>query len=305
MNLKKSTLCLVLLTTLFHSTLLAQKNKAHRNSCINHLRILESAADQAAIEMNRNTGDLIQIDTLSEYISGGVEALQCPAGGRYHFGTVGKEPRCSIHGTVSDPNAKGTPAETRELWRREPENDAEIATDRLLREMSREQSGFDPSFLENAQKDDIRALSARLFPQGAAKPEWAQSRQEVEKRVGQLGADDFRERERATRQLKDARTPYRTHVTEGAQSTDPEVRQRARTILSSWKSRDEAWRHIDFAQYTEALRITLQAMKEAPLRNLLQQQAQLAQTAGPVNEGQKRLIDLCLSAPAPEKSGDN
>jgi|GEM_PF-2463494 len=276
-----------------------EANAAGQQSCVHNLRMLDGATDQVAIEMNLKTGNQVAAATISEYIRGGVESLNCPKGGRYTFGTVGREPRCSVHGTISDPTARGKAAGARELWGREPETETEVELDRILVRMSREQDQFDPGSLREANRETLRALADRFFPQAAN----IHSEEEVEKRVHQLGADAYPTRERASKQLKRSTTPFRDIVEKAARTQDPEVRRRALNILSSWEARDQDWKELDFAQYEAGLRNTLETLKQKPGRTILADQAKHARATGPINASQKILITLCL--PTPEETLDH
>jgi hypothetical protein len=74
---------------------------ARTNTCINNMRILDSATRQTAMERNLKNGDQAPRDEVSAYIKNGIGSRQCPEGGVYESGVVGTDPQCSIHGTLT------------------------------------------------------------------------------------------------------------------------------------------------------------------------------------------------------------
>ncbi|MDD5706949.1 MAG: DUF4190 domain-containing protein [Kiritimatiellae bacterium] len=72
-----------------------------RNACINNVRLIEAAKEQAAMEHNYKEGDTVPETELSSYLTTGLSEMVCPAGGSYAIKPVGQEPACSIHGTMS------------------------------------------------------------------------------------------------------------------------------------------------------------------------------------------------------------
>ena len=71
--------------------------EAARNQCINHLRQIDSAKNEWALESNKTDGDIPTEQDLVPYIVGGVFPI-CPSGGTYTIGAVGVPPTCSISG---------------------------------------------------------------------------------------------------------------------------------------------------------------------------------------------------------------
>jgi hypothetical protein len=67
-----------------------------RNACINNLRQIDGAKEQWALETKHSDGDLCMPREVDAYIKGG--APTCPEGGKYIYGKVGKDPRCTIAG---------------------------------------------------------------------------------------------------------------------------------------------------------------------------------------------------------------
>jgi hypothetical protein len=73
-----------------------------RNSCVNNLRILDAAKEQAAMEHKWGEGKQIPSDSAAEesvlqYVRGG-EMPQCPDGGEYTLNPIGEPPTCSVAG---------------------------------------------------------------------------------------------------------------------------------------------------------------------------------------------------------------
>lgn len=75
---------------------------ARTQTCINNMRILDSATEQTALAYDLKSGEVAPRDNISDYIKGGIDSLRCPASGVYEVGTVGADPRCSIHGTLTE-----------------------------------------------------------------------------------------------------------------------------------------------------------------------------------------------------------
>jgi competence protein ComGC len=78
------------------------RDTSQRNACINNMRQIDAAMEQAAMEHNYMKGDSISEHQMSEYIKGGWPALVCPAGGTYTAGSYGIDPECSVHGSLGD-----------------------------------------------------------------------------------------------------------------------------------------------------------------------------------------------------------
>jgi len=73
------------------------------NACINNMRMIDSAKEQAAMEQRSDGGAVLPNAQISPYLKGGLESTMCPAGGDYTVNPVGTEPECSIHGPLSAP----------------------------------------------------------------------------------------------------------------------------------------------------------------------------------------------------------
>jgi hypothetical protein len=73
--------------------------------CQRNMQQFHSAKRSFAMERGLNEGTVLTpslIHELGQYVKGGWEDNQCPAGGTYTFGAIGEEIHCSIHGTLSD-----------------------------------------------------------------------------------------------------------------------------------------------------------------------------------------------------------
>lgn len=76
------------------------RSNAIEKTCENNRRIIQAAKDQWAIENGKMDNAQPTAADLDEYISGGFDALQCPAGGTYEINSLDEEPSCSIHGSL-------------------------------------------------------------------------------------------------------------------------------------------------------------------------------------------------------------
>ena len=69
--------------------------------CINNMRMMESAANQFALEHHLTNGAAINFpNDLTPYFKDG-KIPPCPFGGTYHFEKVGDKPTCSLGTTVT------------------------------------------------------------------------------------------------------------------------------------------------------------------------------------------------------------
>jgi hypothetical protein len=62
--------------------------------CLDSLRRISGAKELMAIEKNLKPGAMVNAETLSGYLPGGLP--ECPAGGTYTINPIGKDPTCSI-----------------------------------------------------------------------------------------------------------------------------------------------------------------------------------------------------------------
>jgi type IV pilus assembly protein PilA len=73
------------------------------NACINNLRQIDAAANQFALEKGLTNGQSIYFpNDLTPYVklNSAGKMPPCPAGGIYYIARVGKQPVCSIGGTM-------------------------------------------------------------------------------------------------------------------------------------------------------------------------------------------------------------
>lgn len=80
----------------------AEKPKPQRDICVNNLRVLDAAMEQAAMEGSWKTPLRISRGSPEEaaalrYVKGG-EMPKCPSGGTYDWGSVPGDPTCTIDG---------------------------------------------------------------------------------------------------------------------------------------------------------------------------------------------------------------
>lgn len=96
--------------------LVQAKAKRPLRACLNNLRMLDAAKEQAAMAHRYKDGDAVKDDEVGEYVKGGkVSGLVCPDGGHYILNAVGKEPECSTHGTLTAAREKLESTSTNEV----------------------------------------------------------------------------------------------------------------------------------------------------------------------------------------------
>ena len=81
------------------------RNSARSNTCINNLRLIDSAKEQYAIENNIASGAATTTANCSPYLKNNVFPV-CPAAGAYTTNTVGTLPVCSLSGAASGATPK-------------------------------------------------------------------------------------------------------------------------------------------------------------------------------------------------------
>lgn len=74
---------------------------SRRNTCINHLRMLDGAIQQWALEKRKSDTAKPTVSDLLEFLPG--EFPRCPDVGNYSIGKVADTPRCSIKGHALPP----------------------------------------------------------------------------------------------------------------------------------------------------------------------------------------------------------
>lgn len=79
------------------------RNTAQFNGCINNMRVIDSAKEQAALKYRYQNGHTVSEQEISQFIKNGFTRLRCPRGdGRYTINPVGRDPECSVHGALSE-----------------------------------------------------------------------------------------------------------------------------------------------------------------------------------------------------------
>ena len=70
-------------------------------ACVNNLRMLDAAKEQAALAHNYRAGDTVSEQDVAQYLKNGFGGLVCPKGGHYTINAVRQDPECSVHGPLS------------------------------------------------------------------------------------------------------------------------------------------------------------------------------------------------------------
>ena len=92
---------LALLAAIVLPNFIREPNTSPKNTCINNLRLIDSAIQQWALENNKTNSDVPTWEVLRKYLNrGGTQIPKCPLGGTYTLGTVMDEPKCSYPGNV-------------------------------------------------------------------------------------------------------------------------------------------------------------------------------------------------------------
>lgn len=76
------------------------RSESQAKGCINNLRIVDAAKEQAAMEMGWATGQTVALNSAQytntlEYIKGSRLPV-CPANGTYTFDNIGADPSCTL-----------------------------------------------------------------------------------------------------------------------------------------------------------------------------------------------------------------
>ncbi len=73
------------------------RDTAQMNACVNHLRQIDSAKQQWALEKQKQATDIPTEGDLVPYLKlKDAQMLRCPAGGDYKINSVSEQPTCSI-----------------------------------------------------------------------------------------------------------------------------------------------------------------------------------------------------------------
>ena len=76
------------------------RDRSRSSSCINNLRVIDSAKEQYALENNASTGDATTSAMITAYLKNNAMPT-CPAGGTYDTSPIGSLPVCSLSGASS------------------------------------------------------------------------------------------------------------------------------------------------------------------------------------------------------------
>ena len=74
--------------------------------CCLNLNRIEDAKEQLISQYNLTNGTMVTGTDLMPHIENGERSLKCAVGGTYSINPIGVEPRCSIHGSISEVDTK-------------------------------------------------------------------------------------------------------------------------------------------------------------------------------------------------------
>lgn len=81
-------------------TFIKARSTAQQNACINNLRQIDSAKEQASLPEFWADGHDAPATIVNQYIKGNTTPV-CPAGGTYNYEVVGTSPSCSFAGSTT------------------------------------------------------------------------------------------------------------------------------------------------------------------------------------------------------------
>ena len=73
--------------------------RAQRDACVKNMRKISEAVNYWALVNRKNLADQPTATELSEHVK--LDALICPGGGHYSFGTAERPPACTTHGNLA------------------------------------------------------------------------------------------------------------------------------------------------------------------------------------------------------------
>jgi RNA polymerase sigma factor (sigma-70 family) len=82
----------------------ASPQEEARMTCVNHLRQIDGASQQCALENKLSAKDVVAREQILPYLKNGDETLRCPSGGTYTFGSLTNAPVCSFPGHMIPTN---------------------------------------------------------------------------------------------------------------------------------------------------------------------------------------------------------
>jgi hypothetical protein len=71
---------------------------AAMGACVNHLRQIDGAMQQCALEHSLSATNIVTTEDILPYLINQEEVLRCPSGGAYTYGSLTNPPTCSIPG---------------------------------------------------------------------------------------------------------------------------------------------------------------------------------------------------------------
>lgn len=77
------------------------REASRRSACLNNLRSIEFAKEQAAMEHKYKEGETVSEQVVSTFMKREFSGLVCHKGGHYTINPLGQEPECSEHGSMS------------------------------------------------------------------------------------------------------------------------------------------------------------------------------------------------------------
>lgn len=91
----------LLVAAILTPAVLKAREAGQRAACVKNMRLLDAAKQQAGLEHRYGTGDVIPEPQVLEFLGPNHAASICPKGGRYTINVLGKDPECSVHGSLS------------------------------------------------------------------------------------------------------------------------------------------------------------------------------------------------------------
>lgn len=75
-----------------------ERTIANQNACIQNLRIIDGAREQAGMDLGMKRGGKLTPEQITSYIPGGFLSLKCRAEGTYSINPLGVSVTCSVPG---------------------------------------------------------------------------------------------------------------------------------------------------------------------------------------------------------------
>ncbi|MBA4387699.1 MAG: hypothetical protein C0404_06940 [Verrucomicrobia bacterium] len=90
----------IILAVVAISSFFKPRSTGAQNACINYLRQLDAAKEQAAIAYKWGATDMPSTATVNLYIKGNTTPI-CPGDGRYIYRTMNQPPVCTYRGSTT------------------------------------------------------------------------------------------------------------------------------------------------------------------------------------------------------------